>query len=70
MKRGWTANTAGDRFGGLVLVRRVESERGRGKYAVWLCRCDCGVEVVVDSHSFRRRRWCSALKHTKLAANV
>ena len=34
----------GERHGRLVMLRRVESD-GVGR-ARWLCRCDCGSEVV------------------------
>ena len=34
----------GKRFGRFLVVKRVESEKGR---SLWLCRCDCGKEKIV-----------------------
>lgn len=44
------------RFGALVVVKRAGSIRqgGKNKYAAWLCRCDCGQEVVVSGQRLRR----------------
>jgi len=40
----------GERFGRLVVVRRVEN----GKYgSMWLCKCDCGNEISVYGRSLR-----------------
>lgn len=41
----------GQRFGRLVVIR----ECGRDKYGqvLWLCRCDCGNELVVRGYSLR-----------------
>lgn len=41
----------GQRVGRLVIVRRV-ADRRRG-WPRWLCRCDCGNEVEVDSNNLR-----------------
>lgn len=38
----------GQRFGRLTVIQRVENDH-RHKKVQWLCRCDCGVEVVVHS---------------------
>lgn len=38
------ADMTGERHGRLVCVRRVASD-GAGR-ARWLCRCDCGAEVI------------------------
>lgn len=40
----------GERFGRLVVIR--ESGR-KNRHVAWLCRCDCGVEVVVTSGNLR-----------------
>lgn len=42
----------GDRYGRLVVLRRIEVVGER--HAHWLCRCDCGEESVVRSNSLRR----------------
>ena len=39
----------GKRFGKLVVIKRVENEKGRR--ANWLCRCDCGSIVVKHSNN-------------------
>ena len=41
----------GKRFGKWTIIRRVGSDKnGR---AIWFCRCDCGVEKIVDSNHLR-----------------
>ena len=44
----------GVRFGRLVVLR--EYGRTKGGKVTWLCRCDCGVEVVVRSDDLRSER--------------
>lgn len=53
----------GLRFG-LVTVLR-QSGHSRSREAKWLCRCDCGVETVVNGSSLRRgdTQSCGAGKH-------
>lgn len=41
----------GERFGRLVVLEPAESS---GSHKKWLCRCDCGQEVVVWQMSLRR----------------
>lgn len=41
----------GQRFGRLVVLRRAGSDRHGS--ALWLCRCDCGKEVVVRGSDLR-----------------
>lgn len=41
------------RFGNLVVLRRAGSQ---GRYAAWMCHCDCGVERVVSGANLRRGR--------------
>lgn len=48
-----TKNLAGRRFGRLVVLRRVGS---LGRLATWLCRCDCGGEVVATGTAVSRGR--------------
>ena len=47
----------GQRFGRLVVAKRAGSDH-RGK-ARWLCRCDCGREVIRQGPSLRRGRTVS-----------
>lgn len=43
---------AGNRYGKLVVVSRHSENAGR--YAAWVCLCDCGVEATVSGHDLRR----------------
>lgn len=45
------------RFGRLVVINRAEDYISpKGKHFVcWLCKCDCGNEVVVNGNSLRRK---------------
>ena len=49
------------RFGKLTVIKRVENVPR--KHARWLCRCDCGNEVIVESHALRggTRKSCGCL---------
>lgn len=40
----------GQRFGRLVALRQVQS---RARHAMWLCRCDCGKEIVTRGTGLR-----------------
>lgn len=54
----------GRRYGALVALRDVGT---RDKNRMWLCRCDCGNEIVVKSADFgpsRRRASCGCLAAT------
>lgn len=44
-------NVTGMRFGRLTVVRRVHSNARRE--ATWLCKCDCGNEIIVSGHDLR-----------------
>lgn len=41
---------SGERFGKLTVIVRAGSIRGR---PAWLCKCDCGKELIVDGGSLR-----------------
>ena len=58
----------GQRFGRLVAVRRAEN---CGRYAAFLCLCDCGHEAVVRSDCLRSgdTRSCGCLLQEILAQN-
>lgn len=62
---------AGARFGALTVIDRRGSIRGR---AAWLCRCDCGAEVVREGPQLRRftaagkLQSCGCLKIERTAA--
>jgi hypothetical protein len=58
---GALRDMAGRRFGMIVAICRQGS--ARSGCASWLCRCDCGTEVVIDGRGLRagRRRSCGCL---------
>lgn len=45
------ADLTGEVFGNLTVLERAEN---KGNRTAWLCRCDCGNEVVVTTHNLRR----------------
>jgi hypothetical protein len=51
----------GMRFCGLVVTARLGSKHG---HSSWVCRCDCGKEVVALSHNLVRGKYgsCGCLK--------
>lgn len=48
-------NLIGQRFGSLQVVERSPRKTKYGG-TYWICRCDCGNEVVVRSDNLRRGR--------------
>ena len=48
----------GQRYGRLVVLRQAENI---GKRTAWLCRCDCGNEVVVRTNRLRSGHTTSGL---------
>lgn len=61
--RGALIDLTGRRFGRLVVEKKypvVCNSNG----AVWLCKCDCGVEVAVPSNRLRygKTRSCGCLR--------
>lgn len=58
----------GNRYGRLVVIRRVENNK-RGQ-AMWLCQCDCGNEVISDKHrlSSGNTKSCGCIHKETLAA--
>lgn len=51
------ADLAGCRFGSIVVVERLAMSP-RGKQHRWLCRCDCGGEVIAVSSKLNSRTKC------------
>lgn len=48
---------SGQRFGRLIVVSRVENDKsGRAR---WLCKCDCGGQIVVSNGNLRTGASCS-----------
>jgi len=58
---------AGQRFGMLVAVRRMPSEKAR---TMWLCKCDCGGEKIAEKQALKngRVRSCGCLRQRALGA--
>lgn len=48
---GKLVNLAGKRYGRLVVMRR--SGTAKNGEATWLCKCDCGREVVIQGNNLR-----------------
>lgn len=51
--RGSFADLTGQRFGRLAALNREANKSGR---VMWLCRCDCGVTVVIRAFSLTTRK--------------
>lgn len=49
---------SGQIFGRLTVVSFVGGQ-GRGKHAIWLCRCECGKQTFATSHRLRSSRTLS-----------
>lgn len=58
----------GQRFGRLVVIR--EDGRAKDRQIMWLCRCDCGGEVIVRSVYLRRgdTRSCGCLYREQIVS--
>ena len=57
----------GQRFGMLVAVRRMPSEKAR---TMWLCKCDCGGEKIAEMQALKngRVKSCGCLKKKSIGA--
>lgn len=58
----------GQRFGRLVAVKQIDkADIGKENGIYWLCKCDCGNEVVVASQSLKRgqTKSCGCLRKEK-----
>lgn len=58
----------GQRFGRLTVIRFLKPEEREDWRRQWLCRCDCGKEVQVNSNNLRsnRTRSCGCLVSEKI----
>jgi hypothetical protein len=56
----------GQRFGRLVVLRRTGSNSGGA--AEWLCQCDCGNQVTMNSSNRIRTKSCGCLRKETSAA--
>lgn len=52
----------GKRFGRLLVIKRAENE---GKGVMWLCKCDCGNEIIASGRDMKRghKKSCGCYKH-------
>ena len=51
----------GQRFGHLTVLKKLDERENR--YVVWLCRCDCGNEIKVNTRHLmgvRTKSWTLA----------
>ena len=44
-----TVDLSGQRFGSLIVIRRVKSDDTHKGQASWLCKCDCGNELITTT---------------------
>lgn len=56
-----TKDEVGNRYGMLVVERPYRAD---GKGAIWVCRCDCGIEIAVRGTKLRygNTRSCGCLR--------
>lgn len=56
----------GERFDHLLVLRRVPSDNWK---AMWLCRCDCGIELAVQSNNLQsgNSKSCGCQKGPRIA---
>ena len=50
------SDLSGKRFGKLTVLRFYGKKDG--KHSQWLCRCDCGREIVVDRNNLKKQTSC------------
>ena len=64
-RRPKAIDITGERFGRLVAIRRAGKDKRNN--ALWLCRCDCGNEVIRATSDLRKRSnhscGCRATEH-------
>ena len=65
---GKPIDLTGNRYGRLLVLRRIGSDES--KRPLYLCRCDCGVEKVVQGHSLKYgfTKSCGCLRREKFLA--
>lgn len=52
----------GKQFNGFTVIKRVPNLYNDGKSS-WLCRCNCGNEMIVTSGNIRRAKGCIRCTH-------
>ena len=64
---GQTSNLIGQRFGRLIVEKKVPSKSNRAR---WLCKCDCGQYKEVDGNHLKRNEILSCgCYHKEIVAN-
>jgi hypothetical protein len=65
---GPRVNLEGQRFGKLLVLQITQNKNSKSKQIHWLCRCDCGKETIVSSHSLQAgiTKSCGCLSHSRL----
>lgn len=60
-------NLTGQRFGRLTAIRKSENRVGKSGRTAWVCQCDCGNVVEVETRSLRSgaKRSCGCLMKEK-----
>lgn len=68
---GKPIDITGQRFGSLVALRPTE-KRDSTRGVIWLCRCDCGMEVEVRANCLKRgeTRSCGCRRSASSAMNI
>lgn len=65
-------NLKNKQFGRLTVIKKSEKPQGvKSAYAYWLCKCECGNEIVASSSSLRRghTRSCGCLAKDLLTSH-
>lgn len=55
-------NHAGKRYNSLTVVR--EAGKTSDRHTLWLCKCDCGNEVMIPSNKLKSRKSCGCQANT------
>lgn len=60
----------GQKFGRLTVIKRVENSKTKG--ALWLCKCDCGNETIVQSGNLKNgnSKSCGCLNRENLLKSI
>jgi len=58
-KFGLSLELEGKKFGTLLVVQKTEFRQNNS--VCWLCLCDCGTTILVNTHSLKYRKSCGCL---------
>lgn len=51
----------GQKFGKLTVIKLAE-EKTKNNRALWLCQCECGNIIKIDSHQLKKQKSCGCIK--------